>query len=97
MYGDIMDRAYIYSTTVGRVVEQQHHCICNDGFWKQYAITIKDASKCVLTTDTECLRDNNVAAALKTQAGFRPEYVGGSLDRRIILRTYYSQCTSMHR
>lgn len=73
-YGQTTDRMFLTGTGVGREIDRDCTCICNDAHWKQYAVVVKDGSTCVVTTDTNCLRNVNAAAVLRLQAGFRFEY-----------------------
>ena len=67
-YGETLDRTFLNITAVGRDVEQNHTCICNDNNWSEYTVCLKDSSRCVLTTDVSCLRDKDAEAVLKLPA-----------------------------
>ena len=45
--GETLDRTFLNITAVGRDVEQNYTCICDDNNWSEYTVDIKDSSRCV--------------------------------------------------
>ncbi|CAB1115197.1 unnamed protein product [Ectocarpus sp. CCAP 1310/34] len=74
-YGATLDSIMFNTTNVARDVNHgKYRCICKDHQWSQYTVVAKDGSKCLITTNAACLQDDNAAAVLNLQAGFRAEY-----------------------
>lgn len=74
-YGEALDSMYINTTAVGRDANEESECICGQPHWSKYTVKVKDGSKCVVTTDADCLRNKHAAAILRLQAGFRQHYM----------------------
>lgn len=80
-YGERSEGMYINTTAVARDANQhEYRCLCNDEWWQKYAVLMKDGTRCMVTTDASCLRDNNAAAVLELQAGFRSGYAENLMD-----------------